>query len=245
MLLAVDIGNTNIKFGVYDGPGLISKFSLATHSHIASDLTAGHNDAIDAAIVCSVVPDLNEPLANVLKSHLGIQPRVVTNRDDLGMRVLHTPVDTLGTDRLVNSFSAAEKYGTPCISCSLGTASTFDPVDGDRVLLGGVIAPGMKTVARALNQNTAQLPEVEIELPVNVIAQNTRDAIRSGIVYGQIDAAAGIINRMKREIGGEVRVIATGGFAAFIAGNTDVIDVVDDNLLLDGLRLIHERSHPA
>ena len=245
MLLTVDIGNTNIKFGVFDGATLARKFSLATRSHTAADLISELDPAISGSIVCSVVPELNQPLTRILTHNFGIDAIVVTNDKDLGLRVMHTPIESIGTDRLVNSFSAAEKYGAPCIVCSFGTASTFDAVDGDRVLLGGVIAPGMRTVARALNQNTAQLPEVEIEQPNKVIAQNTRDAIRSGIVYGQMDAAAGIINRMKREMGGEIKVIATGGFAAMIAAGTDTIDVVDDNLLLDGLRLVYERFHPA
>ena len=241
MLLAVDIGNTNIKFGVFDGSTLVSKFSLATRAHTPADLTSKLDPAIDHAIICSVVPELNEPLSDVLASHLGIRAVVVSNDIDLGMRVMHTPLESLGTDRLVNSFSAAEKYGVPCIICSFGTASTFDAVNEDRVLLGGVIAPGMTTMIKALHHNTAQLPEVEIDTPENVISQTTRGAIRSGIVYGHAGTAEGIINRMKTEMGTEVRVIATGGFADLIAEITDVIDVVDDDLLLDGLRLIHER----
>ena len=250
MLLAVDIGNTSTKFGIFDGKRLTSKFSIATAPNSTSDdLKNLVRDNIDKsvanAIVCSVVPSRDAPMRELL-SDAGIHdPVFVTNSFDFGLQINYQPLSSLGTDRLVNSFAAAEKYGVPCIVCSFGTATTIDVVDRDRELLGGIIAPGMKTMAKALNLNTANLPEIEIEKPKSIIGNSTVASIQSGIFYGQIGMAEGIIARFKSEIGDNPKVIATGGFASLIAANTDSINIVDEDLLLDGLRLLHERIHPA
>ncbi len=249
MLLAVDIGNTNIKFGTFVGGDLISRFSVPTaaqdHFHdLGSALGPNLNASIDSVIICSVVPEMNERLAEFLSRHLQVEPVFVTNDTDFGLSVEHDPLSSIGTDRLVNSFSAAELYGAPCIVCSFGTATTFDVVDRTRVLLGGVIAPGMKTMARALNTNTANLPEVEIEKPPHYIGTTTVTAIQSGIFYGHIALVEGIVERLKEGVGEDVKVIATGGSAALTAENTEAISIVDENLLLHGLRLLKSKlSH--
>jgi len=250
MLLAVDIGNTSTKFGIFDGERLSSKFSIPTDPNSTKDdvkSVVGHtiDKAISEAIVCSVVPEADEAMREVLSS-IGIdRPVFVVNDLDFGLKINYLPLSAVGTDRLVNSFAAVEKYRAPCIVCSFGTATTFNVVNKNRELLGGVIAPGMKTMAKALNLNTAKLPEIEIAKPENVLGNTTVESIQSGIFYGQIGIVESIITRFKNEIGDNPKVIATGGFASLIAENTTLIDIVDENLLLDGLRLLHERIYPA
>lgn len=243
MLLAVDIGNSAIKFGVFDGPHLTSKFSIPTNSdlHSAELIEKIGNATISKALVCSVVPGVNSQLSDALKAAFDIDVRFVTNEMDFGLDIKYEPLAAAGTDRLVNAFSAAEKYGVPVIACSFGTATTIDVVDKNRVLLGGLIAPGMKTMAKALHLNTAQLPEIEINTPDTVINHTTETSIQAGIFYSQIGLVESSIARIKKEIGDNPKVIATGGFASMIAENTDVIDVVDEDLLLDGLRILAER----
>jgi type III pantothenate kinase len=247
MLLAVDIGNSNIKFGIFDGEQLLSKFSIPTDRNATADglkTTVGPrlDLPITSSIVCSVVPQIENALAEFLLSSIGVEPVFVRNDFDFGLKINYEPLTAAGTDRLVNAFSAVEKYGVPCIICSFGTATTFDVVDRDRVLMGGVIAPGMKTMAKALHLNTAQLPEVEVKTPESVIGNTTITSIRSGVFYGQIAIVEGIIDRIKKEMGDTPKVIATGGFASSIAENTDRFDLVDENLLLDGLHLLSRRG---
>ncbi len=246
MLLAVDIGNSAIKFGVFDGPTLQSKFAIRTKPDLSVDelrSVIGEKlaPAIAGAIVCSVVPDINSPLYTFLRSTYGLEPFFVTNNLDLGLKIKYEPLEAAGTDRVVNSFAASEKYCVPCIVCSFGTATTIDVVNRERELLGGLIAPGMAVMSKALHITTAQLPEVEIIAPDAVINQTTETSIRSGIFYAQIGLVEAAVLRIKNEIGDDPKVIATGGFASMMAAKTDVIDLVDENLLLEGLRLIHSR----
>lgn len=250
MLLAVDIGNTSTKFGIFDGEHLSIKFSIPTICSSTRDdlisLVGGHiNRSISQAIVCSVVPEAEASMCEFLMDAGADAPVFITNDLDFGLKINYQPESALGTDRLVNSFAVAEKYGVPCIICSFGTATTIDVVDRDRGLLGGIIAPGMKTMAKALAMSTAQLPEIEIEKPKSVLGNSTLTSIQSGIFYGQIGIVEGIITRFKNEIGDNPKVVATGGFASLIASNTTLVDIVDEDLLLIGLRSLHKRIHPA
>ncbi len=250
MLLAVDIGNSNIKFGTFVGEHLISRSSISTdrdsHPHdFGAALGPGLDTSISDVIISSVVPEMNEPLAGFLGRHLQVEPVFVTHEFDFGLQINYEPPSAAGIDRLVNAFAAARKYGVPCLVCSFGTATTFDVVDRDRVLRGGVIAPGMAMAANALHQHTAKLPVVEIDKPERCIGSTTRSAIQSGVFFGHIALVEGMLARLKAELGDEPQVIATGGLASTIAGNTDIVDVVDEVLLLDGLRLLHESMHQA
>ena len=246
MLLAVDIGNSSIKFGVYDGETLLSKFSIPTShdstvDYLKSAIGSDMDDPISSAIVCSVVPDLNGALAAFVKSSLNIDALFVTNYFPFGLKINYEPVEAAGTDRLVNAFAALENYGVPCIVCSFGTATTIDVVNKDRELLGGLIAPGMATMAKALRLNTAKLPEIEIKPHDSAINRTTETSIRAGIIYSQVGLVESTVARIRAEIGGDPRVIATGGFASMIAESTSVIEIVDENLLLDGLRVLYSR----
>ena len=247
MLLAVDIGNSNIKYGVFDGEHLLSKFSVPTDSKITRDnlkSLIGDEHAITSAVICSVVPEKDQVLKDALRHAFGIETMTVSNGLDFGLKTNYQPLSALGTDRLVNSFAAVEKYGAPCIICSIGTATTFDVVNRERELLGGIIAPGMKTMAKALHLNTAKLPEIEIEKPESILGLTTVDSIRSGIFFGHVAMIDGLIQKLRKEVGDEPQVIATGGFASLIAKNATLIDIVNDDLLLDGLRILHNRLQP-
>jgi|CXWL01.1.fsa_nt_gi type III pantothenate kinase len=246
MLLAVDIGNSRTKFGVFDGETLISKLSIPTLRDISAVgliKTVGVKlpRPITAAIASSVVPDVNVAVRSFTESYFAVNPIFVANEMDFGLTINYQPLEDAGADRLVNTFSAVEKYGVPCIVCSFGTALTIDVVNEDRVLTGGLIAPGMNTLAAALKTTTSRLPEVEIEKPDTVIQNTTVGCLQSGIVYGYFGLVDGLLTRLKKEIGDDPKVIATGGFAAMIAENTSHIDIVDENLMLDGLRRLYDR----
>ena len=248
MILAVDIGNSSIKFGVFDGETLLNKFSIPTKRELSADDIKAVVDgrielSITSAIVCSVVPELVAPLTAFLKTNLDVDPFVVQNDLDFGMNIHYKPLEAAGTDRIVNAFAAAEKYGVPCIVCSFGTATTIDIVNAKRELLGGLIAPGLLTSAKALHKNTAKLPDVEIKTPTSIINQTTETSIQAGIFYSQIGLVESTVSRLKNEIGDAPKVIATGGFASMIAEKADVINVVDENLLLNGLRLLADRNN--
>ncbi len=243
MLLAVDIGNSNIKFGAYDGESLVTKFSIPTRrssttEDLRSAIAADMPGAITKSLVCSVVPELNGPLSDFFISDFGVRPVIVTNDFDFGLQINYTPLSAAGTDRLVNSFSAVEKYGAPCIVCSFGTALTIDVIATDRELIGGLIAPGIKPLAIALKQATSQLPEVNLVKPTRVLQNTTVSSIQSGVFNGYLGMFEGLIRAVKKEIDDEPQIIATGGFAETMAGQTSQIDIVDRNLTLDGLMLL-------
>ena len=246
MLLAIDIGNSNIKFGIFDEERLISKFSVPTKCDLTADylrsaVGSNLNLPISSAIVCSVVPEINAPLAKYLRTICDIAAVFVTSDLDFGLAIKYEPIESAGTDRLVNAFAAAGKYDTPCIVLSFGTATTIDVVNEKRELLGGLIAPGMAIMAKALHLNTAKLAEVEIAKPDAVIGRSTKASIQAGIYYSQVGLVESAVSRIGHEIGGTPKVIATGGFASLIAENTKTIDIVDENLLLDGLRMLYSR----
>jgi len=246
MLLAVDIGNSRIKFGLFDGEQLVSNLSIPTVRDITAEgLTTAISDklfqGLKAAIVSSVVPEINSAMLSFVSTQFGVNALLVTNDLDFGMQIDYSPLEDAGSDRLVNTFSAVEKYGAPCIVCSFGTALAIDVVNKDRVLKGGLIAPGMNTLATALKITTSRLPEVEIEKPSTVIQNTTVGSLQSGIVYGYFGLVDGLLSAIKKEVGDSPRVIATGGFASMIAENTSQIDIVDADLMLDGLCRLYRR----
>lgn len=268
MLLVIDIGNSSIKFGVFDNETLISRFAIPTDRNTNADqldktiesaemeglarlyetagaadhklqppAIAGGSDRV-AVIISSVVPELENPFREFCEKHLGIKPVFVDHTFDFGLKVKYDPVSSLGTDRLIAAFAAVRKYGSPCIICDFGTATTIDAVNSDGEFLGGVITPGMSTMAEALHLKTSKLPRAPIEKPSSVIGNTTLGSIQSGIVFGYIGLVEGILIRMIREIGKTPKVIATGGFANLISENCELIEIVDENLMLDGLRLL-------
>ncbi len=240
MFLAVDIGNSNIKIGIFNGDGLSSRFSLETvrdeaAASLSSKFSGRFEGAVESCLICSVVPELNENVVKAIERETGRKPIIVTNNIDLGLKIEYEPLSAAGADRIINSFSAAETYGTPCIVCSFGTAMTIDVVNDDRVLIGGLIAPGIKALSLALSQAASRLPTVEIARPPRVIQNTTVGSLQSGIVNGYLAQFEGLLKMIKKELGSPARVIATGGHAQLVADNSVGIDVVDNDLTLNGL----------
>ncbi|MEO6333903.1 MAG: type III pantothenate kinase [Pyrinomonadaceae bacterium] len=246
MLLAIDIGNTAIKFGLFEAEQLTSKFSIPTKRDAAvDDLRRAIGERLrsgaEAAIVCSVVPDINIPMTEFLREVTTSEPTFVNNSFDFGLIVNYEPLQSLGTDRLVNAFGAVEKYGAPCIVCSLGTATTIDVVNKDREFLGGIIAPGINAMAEALHLKAPRLPDVKIERPETTIGNSTMESIRSGIYYGYVGMVEGLITRIRTEF--EIsRIVATGGNAVIASDKFGGIMTVDPDLILNGLWLISTKT---
>jgi type III pantothenate kinase len=248
MLLAIDIGNSSTKFGIFDGEALLHKFSIQTKrdytvEELLFDRLKLHEQQfiqvdIDTCVVASVVPEMSGVIAQVCDELFKIKPRFVDSTWDFGFSINYDPPSSVGVDRLVNCFAAVSKYGSPVVASSFGTATTIDVVNGNEEYIGGIIAPGMATVAKALHLATSKLPNVSIEKPDSIIGRTTETSIRSGIVNGHISMVEGLLKR----IGSEGKVVATGGFAKLLASETDAIDIVDENLTLDGLRLLALRE---
>ncbi|MCC7308590.1 MAG: type III pantothenate kinase [Acidobacteria bacterium] len=253
MLLAIDIGNSLTKFGIFDSSTLVDKFSIPTERDYSPDellfdrlrKNGSRFLTYDTIAVSSVVPQLEETFRKAFTASLNVIPCFIDHTYDLGLQIKYKPASTAGIDRLINASAAAEKYGAPVIACSFGTATTFDVVNGKMEYLGGAIAPGLRVLSHALHLKTAKLPEVNVEEPAKVIGATTEASISSGIFFGYIGMAEGILKRMLAELGRSAKVIGTGGFAPIVGGKSSVIDVVDENLTLNGIRMIAERRDRA
>jgi|SRR5215203_4569153 len=245
MLLAVDIGNSAIKFGLFEGETLTSKFSIPTKRDTTADeikLSVGDRlgSSIDTSIVCSVVPEIERSMRAFLRGAAHVEPVLVDNSFDFGLKINYEPLESIGTDRLVNAFAAVATYGAPCIVCSLGTATTIDVVSADREFLGGVIAPGMDAMAEALHLKAPRLPRIEIAKPADVFGDSTPESIRSGVYYGYVAMVEGLITRL-RSASGVSRVIGTGGSSALFSTELAGIMSVDADLILSGLCKLMKR----
>lgn len=246
MLLAVDIGNSAIKFGLFEGEKLTSKFSIPTKRDTTADeirLAVGDrlDGLIGAATLCSVVPHIEPSIASFLRESAGVEPVFIGNSSDFGLKINYAPLESLGTDRIVAAFAAVEKYGAPVIVCSLGTATTIDVVNADREFLGGIIAPGMNAMAEALHLKAAKLPKVDVARPDDLLGNSTVDAIRSGVYNGYFAMICGLVEMFRKRVGDDARVVATGGNSEIAAVECDSIDVADTELILNGLNLLSRR----
>ncbi len=246
MLLAVDIGNTATKLGVFNGDALAARLSvptdqISTPESFEAAVGDGIPSEITSAIACSVVPQLEDPLAEYVSSRFGIPITFINATFDLGLRVKYESPDSLGPDRFVGAFAASELYGTPVCVCSFGTALTIDAVSPEKDFLGGIIAPSMALMAKALSRDTAKLPAVQIHRPDSLFGNSTVTSIRAGVYYGYIGMFEGIVSRMLDVLGSETSVVATGGAAEMVANETSLISNVEPNLVLKGLRMIGSR----
>jgi len=251
MLLAIDLGNTNTVFGVYDGSRLVMHWRLSTQKERTVDeygillrnLFALENiDArkIHGVIIASVVPPLDAVLNEMVSGYFSVKPVFVTH-ENAGIPVLYNDPREVGADRIVNAVATIHKWGKPAIVVDFGTATTFDAITSKGEYVGGVIAPGIVISAEALYEHAARLPRIEIQKPVDVIGRSTIGSMQSGIFYGYVALVDGIIGRMKDELGHNTRVIGTGGQAPFIRQETKLIETIDPNLTLDGLQLVAAR----
>ena len=250
MLLAIDIGNTDITLGVFEGEELRATWHIATGIHRRADEYAAlllnllHHQTLDIADIkeiamCSVVPPLVATFEELFQRYFHTSPLVVGAGVKTGVRIRLDNPREAGTDRIVNAAAAHHLYGGPVIITDLGTATTFDTVSKEGDYLGGAIAPGISTAAEALFRQTAMLPRVELTRPKHAIGTNTTSAMQSGLIFGYVGLVKGIVTRIQRELGEKATVVATGGYAELIAKETTVIDIVNPDLTLIGLRLIY------
>ncbi|MGD8330828.1 MAG: type III pantothenate kinase [Acidobacteriota bacterium] len=252
MLLAIDVGNTQILMGVYEGDDLRLHWRLSTNRARTTDefgiltRTLFNLDDLDAAdvsriVVSSVVPPLDRALEYLGREYFGVEPLFVTPELVHDMPVLYEPPGDVGSDRIVNGLAARELYGKPAIVVDFGTATTFDVIDADGAYMGGTIAPGIGISADALTRRAARLPRVDIARPETVIGRTTVGSMQAGIFFGYVDLVDGLVGRLCEELGDDPAVVATGGWALAISPECPRIDHVDAQLTLKGLRLIAER----
>lgn len=250
MLLAIDIGNTDIAFGVFEDEELRATWHIATGIHRMADEYAAlllyllqHQNIdksdIEDVTLCSVVPPLVPTFEDVFQRYFHLSPLVVGAGVKTGVRIRMDNPREVGADRIVNAAAAHHLYGGPVIIADLGTATTFDTVSREGDYIGGVIAPGMGTAAEAMVMRTAMLPRVELARPKKVIGTNTISAMQSGIIFGYVGLVEGIVARIQQELGEKALVVATGGYAEIIARETAVIEAVNPDITLIGLRLIY------
>jgi type III pantothenate kinase len=253
MLLCVDVGNTNITLGLYQGKELGPRWRLATdHERMPDEFIlqllgllgyAGFSaKEVTGAAIASVVPPLTGKWVEVCQRGLEVEPLVVDAGVRTGVRILYDEPGAVGADRLVDAVAAFRLYGGPACIVDFGTATTFDGISAEGDYLGGAIAPGVGIAAQALFERTAKLPRVEIARPPAAIGRNTVHSMQSGLLFGYVSLVEGMVTRFRRELGPTMKVIATGGLAEIIARETPVLEILAPWLTLDGLRMVYDMN---
>lgn len=259
MLLTIDIGNTNMVFGVFKGEEMLGSFRLSTNSTATSDelgiLAVSYferfgyrTEDLKACIIGSVVPQVMYSVTSAIIKYFGVEPLVVGTDVDTGLKFAPRCYETgrLGADRAINCIAATQKYGAPFVILDFGTATTIDAVGPDGVYMGGTIGPGLQVSLDALVSRTAMLPRVELQMPQTVLGRNTVEQIQAGVVAGYVGNMEYLIRQVMEEMDCEgIKVIATGGLSRMIAQQTDRINIVDPMLTMDGLRMIFDANRDA
>lgn len=257
MLLTVDVGNTNITFGVFNGENLECTFRMTSKLPRTSD-EYGFSmvellrqfdvspSQIEGAIVASVVPNIMHSLVGGIEKYIKRKPLIVGPGLKTGIKIITENPKEIGPDRIVDAVAAFEIYGGPILVLDFGTATTYDLVNEKGEFIAGITAPGIRISAAALWEGTAKLPEIEIKKPESILAGNTITSMQAGLVYGQIGQTEYIVNQVKKESGYDnLRVVATGGLGSLIANETDCIEEYNRTLTLHGLRFIYEKNRKA
>lgn len=247
MLLAIDIGNTNITIGLFDAQKLQKTWRVSTDSSRTSDEYGlqisnmlGSNKIINEVTICSVVPPLTPTFEVLCRRYFKVNPLTIGAGSKTGIKVMYDSPRDVGTDRIVDAAAVVHLYGGPAIIVDLGTATVFDAITASSEYLGGAIAPGMGVSADALFRATSQLRRVELSAPDSAIGKNTQHSIQSGLVLGYSELVKGMIRRFKLELGKESKVIATGGLAQVVEKEVSLFDIIDPDLTLKGLQIVHE-----
>lgn len=253
MILTLDVGNTNMTGGVFEQDDIRATFRITTKMPRTSDeygvllcdlLRVNHIciEDIHDVIVCSVVPNVMHSLASAMIKYLHLRPHIIDAQTETGIRIMTDNPQQVGADRIVDAAAAYEIYGGPVLVMDFGTATTYDLVDGEGNFVGGITAPGIRISAKALWEDAAKLPEIEIKKPDAILGTDTITSMQSGLVYGQIGQTEYIVRRVKETCGlDDVKVVATGGLGSIIAKETDAIDVYDPNLTLKGMNIIYKK----
>jgi type III pantothenate kinase len=256
MLLAFDIGNTTVAIGLFSGPELVKSWKIKTDRDKTSDDYAAvlinlfqaagvQPPQAEAAIVSSVVPPLTPVIQDACKGLFGLEAIIVGPGLRTGMPILYENPLEVGADRIVAAVAAFEKYGGPVIVVDFGTATTFDAISAKGEYLGGAIAPGIQIAAEALYLKTARLPRIEIRKPKRAIGRTTVASMQSGLYFGYVGLVTNTIGEIRKELGAETRVIATGGFGGQVLPEVPAIEAYEPDLVLQGLRIVFERNREA
>ncbi|HZE88461.1 MAG TPA: type III pantothenate kinase [Verrucomicrobiae bacterium] len=255
MLLAADVGNTHTVFGLFEGEALLADFRLASLPSRTADewgigirQLAQHRGvdpaSVTAAALCSVVPPLTANVVEAIEKYFQVTPLVVGPGVKTGMPILYEPPQDVGADRIVNAVAAYHRHPGALIVVDFGTATTFDVISARGEYVGGAIAPGIQIGADSLFARAARLPRVELRRPPDVVGRSTVHSIQSGLYFGYASLVNGMLDRMKRELGGDVKVFVTGGLGATLAPDLDHVEAIVPGLTLEGLRLIHQKNRP-
>ncbi len=249
MLLAVDVGNTNLTIGLFEESVRVADWRLKTDPeqtldgwaaffHNLFSLSGRNFGDVRGFVFSSVVPQLDTSLGGMARRYLQVEPLQVTAASHTGLSIRVDHPEEVGADRVVNSVAAAERHGCPCIAVDFGTAITFDAISESREYLGGVICPGIEISSQALVRRTARLPQIGLRQPSSVIGKNTVASLESGFYFGMLGMLDGILDKMLDSLGRDTPVVATGGQASVLAPASRFIQTVDDGLTLEGLRLV-------